>query len=121
MNLVGVLGDPVDENPSYIMQEAAFKAASLHWRYCGLARELIGMLSPPCFLVCVTRQVLRMCHDEADKRKTLTRLHQCASGCIGRQGGPVIRRAWRIRIVEQVRPRRIAGNAVGDLFKFEVD
>lgn len=31
--LVGVFGDPVDENPTGIMQEAAFAEAGLHWRY----------------------------------------------------------------------------------------
>jgi shikimate dehydrogenase len=31
--LVGVFGDPVDENPTGIMQEAAFAAAGLRWRY----------------------------------------------------------------------------------------
>lgn len=31
--LVGVLGDPVDDNPSGVMEEAAFKAAGLNWRY----------------------------------------------------------------------------------------
>lgn len=36
MNLVGVMGDPVDENPSYIMFEAAFDAARLNWRYLNL-------------------------------------------------------------------------------------
>ncbi len=36
MSLVGVMGDPVDENPSYIMEEAAFKAAGLNWRYMNL-------------------------------------------------------------------------------------
>ncbi len=36
MYLVGVFGDPVDENPSYIMEEAAFRAADLNWRYLNL-------------------------------------------------------------------------------------
>jgi shikimate dehydrogenase len=31
--LVGVLGQPVAENPTGVMQEAAFQAAGLHWRY----------------------------------------------------------------------------------------
>ncbi len=31
--LVGVFGYPVDENPSVVMNEAAFKAAGLDWRY----------------------------------------------------------------------------------------
>lgn len=31
--LVGVLGRPVAENPTGVMQEAAFAAASLNWRY----------------------------------------------------------------------------------------
>ena len=35
--LVGVFGDPVDENPTGIMQEAAFDAAGLNWRYLLLA------------------------------------------------------------------------------------
>ena len=33
MSLVGVMGDPVGENPSYIMEEAAFREAKLNWRY----------------------------------------------------------------------------------------
>lgn len=31
--LVGVLGKPVAENPTGVMQEAAFRAAGLNWRY----------------------------------------------------------------------------------------
>lgn len=31
--IVGVFGDPVDENPTILMFEAAFKAKGLHWRY----------------------------------------------------------------------------------------
>ncbi len=31
--IVGVFGDPVDENPTILMFEAAFKATGLHWRY----------------------------------------------------------------------------------------
>lgn len=31
--LVACLGQPVDENPTGVMQEAAFKALSLNWRY----------------------------------------------------------------------------------------
>jgi shikimate dehydrogenase len=31
--LVGAFGDPIDENPTGIMQEAAFEAAGLNWRY----------------------------------------------------------------------------------------
>lgn len=31
--LVGVLGDPVDGNPTGVMEEAAFAAAGLNWRY----------------------------------------------------------------------------------------
>ena len=31
--LVGVLGQPVAENPTGVMQEAAFRAAGLNWRY----------------------------------------------------------------------------------------
>lgn len=34
--LVGVFGWPVDENPTVVMQEAAFKALGLHWRYLNL-------------------------------------------------------------------------------------
>ena len=34
--LVGVFGDPVDENPTGIMQEAAFEAVGLNWRYLAL-------------------------------------------------------------------------------------
>ena len=31
--LVGVLGDPVDGNPTGVMEEAAFESAGLNWRY----------------------------------------------------------------------------------------
>ena len=31
--LVGVFGHPVAENPTIVMQEAAFKAQGLDWRY----------------------------------------------------------------------------------------
>lgn len=31
--IVGVFGDPVDENPTLLMFEAAFKATALYWRY----------------------------------------------------------------------------------------
>ncbi|WP_010257628.1 shikimate dehydrogenase [Treponema primitia] len=31
--LVGVFGCPVDENPTIVMEEAAFKAKNLNWRY----------------------------------------------------------------------------------------
>ena len=31
--LVGVLGYPVAENPTGVMQEAAFASAGLNWRY----------------------------------------------------------------------------------------
>jgi len=31
--LVGVFGHPVDENPTIVMQEAAFQALNLNWRY----------------------------------------------------------------------------------------
>ena len=31
--LVGVFGHPVAENPTIVMQEAAFRALNLHWRY----------------------------------------------------------------------------------------
>ena len=31
--LVGVLGQPVSENPTGVMQEAAFAACGLNWRY----------------------------------------------------------------------------------------
>jgi shikimate dehydrogenase len=31
--IVGVFGDPVDENPTIAMHEAAFKARGLNWRY----------------------------------------------------------------------------------------
>jgi shikimate dehydrogenase len=48
--LVGVFGDPVDENPTIAMFEAAFKARDLHWRYQnfrvtseGLADAMRGM------------------------------------------------------------------------------
>ena len=32
-NLVGVFGHPVAENPTCIMQQAAFDALNLRWRY----------------------------------------------------------------------------------------
>jgi shikimate dehydrogenase len=35
-NLVAVFGHPVAENPTCVMQEAAFAAAGLHWRYLTL-------------------------------------------------------------------------------------
>lgn len=48
--IVGVFGDPVDENPTIAMHEAAFKAKGLHWRYQnfrvkpdGLAAAMQGM------------------------------------------------------------------------------
>ncbi len=48
--LTGVFGDPVDENPTGIMQEAAFRAAGLDWRYltlkvvpAGIADAMAGM------------------------------------------------------------------------------
>jgi len=31
--LVGVFGYPVSENPTVVMQEAAFKELGLNWRY----------------------------------------------------------------------------------------
>jgi len=31
--LVGVFGHPVSENPTVVMQEAAFQALNLNWRY----------------------------------------------------------------------------------------
>src|SRR5262249_54727413 len=34
--LVGVLGQPVAENPTGVMQEAAFAARGLNWRYLNL-------------------------------------------------------------------------------------
>jgi shikimate dehydrogenase len=34
--LVGVFGDPVAENPTIVMQEAAFRALGLNWRYLNL-------------------------------------------------------------------------------------
>lgn len=37
--LTGVFGCPVDENPSGIMQEAAFQAKNLNWRYLNLLVE----------------------------------------------------------------------------------
>lgn len=33
MELVGVFGHPVSENPTVVMQEAGFKALNLNWRY----------------------------------------------------------------------------------------
>lgn len=48
--LVGVLGYPVAENPTGVMQEAAFRAAGLNWRYLnvevkpdGLADAITGV------------------------------------------------------------------------------
>jgi shikimate dehydrogenase len=48
--LVGVFGDPVDENPTILMFDAAFKAKDLNWRYQnfrvareGLADAMRGM------------------------------------------------------------------------------
>jgi shikimate dehydrogenase len=48
--IVGVFGDPVDENPTIAMHEAAFKAKGLNWRYQnfrvkpdGLAAAMQGM------------------------------------------------------------------------------
>ncbi len=32
-NLVGAFGDPIEENPSVVMMEAAFRAMDLPWRY----------------------------------------------------------------------------------------
>ena len=32
-HLTGVLGHPVSENPTIVMQEAAFKDKGLNWRY----------------------------------------------------------------------------------------
>jgi len=42
--LVGVLGYPVAENPTGVMQEAAFAAAGLNWRYLNIEvkPELLG-------------------------------------------------------------------------------
>ena len=31
--LVGAFGHPIAENPTIVMQEAAFKATGLNWRY----------------------------------------------------------------------------------------
>ena len=31
--LVGVFGDPVDGNPTGVVEEAGFAAAGLNWRY----------------------------------------------------------------------------------------
>ena len=36
MELTGVFGDPVDENPTVVMMEAAFAALGLPWRYLNL-------------------------------------------------------------------------------------
>ena len=36
MELTGVFGDPVDENPTVVMIEAGFKALGLPWRYLNL-------------------------------------------------------------------------------------
>lgn len=36
LELTGVFGDPVDENPTVVMIEAAFKALDLPWRYLNL-------------------------------------------------------------------------------------
>ena len=39
--LVGVFGDPVDDNPTCVLEEAAFAALGLNWRYitCRVSRE----------------------------------------------------------------------------------
>ncbi len=39
--LVGVFGDPVDDNPTCVLEEAAFAALGLNWRYitCRVQRE----------------------------------------------------------------------------------
>ena len=34
--LVGVFGHPVAENPTIVMQEAAFRATDLNWRYLNI-------------------------------------------------------------------------------------
>ena len=48
--LVGVFGHPVAENPTGVMQEAAFRALGLNWRYLnievsaeGLADAVLGL------------------------------------------------------------------------------
>ena len=42
--LVGVLGDPVDGNPTGVMEEAGFEHAELNWRYitCQVSVEDLG-------------------------------------------------------------------------------
>jgi len=42
--LIGVFGDPVDENPTGIMQEAAFRAAGMDWRYLTLKVTPAGLV-----------------------------------------------------------------------------
>ena len=46
--LVGAFGDPIAENPTGVMQEAAFAAAALNWRYLMLdvkAEELADAIA----------------------------------------------------------------------------
>jgi len=38
--LVGVFGCPVAENPTGVMQEAAFAAAGLNWRYLTIPHKV---------------------------------------------------------------------------------
>ncbi len=42
--LVGVFGHPVAENPTIVLQEAAFRKLNLNWRY--LILKYIKMISP---------------------------------------------------------------------------
>ncbi len=44
--LVGVFGDPVDENPTGVMEEAAFAAAGLNYRYLNIRVEKGNLRAP---------------------------------------------------------------------------
>lgn len=43
VKLTGVFGSPIDENPTVVMQEAAFAAKGLNWRYVNFLVEPAGL------------------------------------------------------------------------------
>ena len=43
VKLTGVFGSPIDENPTVVMQEAAFAAQGLNWRYVNFLVEPAGL------------------------------------------------------------------------------
>ncbi len=43
VKLTGVFGNPIDENPTVVMQEAAFAAKGLNWRYVNFLVEPAGL------------------------------------------------------------------------------